>query len=208
MKKIKYYSHEIYSVITMLLITLSAIFVKPDTTQKIILLYAFIFLLHEWEENNYPGGFFDVMFGEVMNIKPVPSGKKLREARIYVYILLITLTFVPYFFHNHLWFILPIVYLGLIEGTAHTMSIIAFKLDRKYTPGMATALVQFILSVCTLYYLISNSLINLWQYLAAIPLLILGLFFMAFNGMKENNINIKTVPEMVKKNFKSRRNSH
>jgi hypothetical protein len=77
MKFIKHYNHEIYSVITLLLILFSAIFVIPNFTQKLALAYACIFLLHEWEENCYPGGFFDMMFGEVMHFDPVPAGKKL-----------------------------------------------------------------------------------------------------------------------------------
>ncbi|MBR4092178.1 MAG: hypothetical protein IKK28_15215, partial [Mogibacterium sp.] len=60
MKFIKYYSLEIYTFITLLLITLSAIFVIPDITRKIILAYMLIFVLHEWEEGHYPGGFIDL----------------------------------------------------------------------------------------------------------------------------------------------------
>jgi len=39
MKYIKYYSQEIYTVITLLLITASAIFITPDFTQKVVLVY-------------------------------------------------------------------------------------------------------------------------------------------------------------------------
>jgi hypothetical protein len=181
---------------------LSAIFVIPDITQKLTLTYALVFLLHEWEENNYPGGFFDMMFGEIMNLKPVPSGDKLRGARMYVYILLITLTFIPYFFHTQIWLILPIVYLGLIEGFSHTMSIKIFKLNRKYTPGMITAVCQFSLSTFTLYYLIQGNLISLWQYAVGLLILIVGLFLMARFGMAANGIKFSQVPKMIRENFK------
>ena len=60
-KFIKYYSQEIYTVITLLLVTASAIFITPDFTQKVMLVYIFLFLLHEWEEGVYPGGFVDMM---------------------------------------------------------------------------------------------------------------------------------------------------
>ena len=37
MKAIKYYSQEIYTVITLLFLTLSAIFITPDAVQKMVL---------------------------------------------------------------------------------------------------------------------------------------------------------------------------
>ncbi len=65
MRYLKYYSHEIFSVMILMLLTFSSVFVIPDITRRIALIYAFLFLLHEWEENNYPGGFFDMLFNEV-----------------------------------------------------------------------------------------------------------------------------------------------
>jgi hypothetical protein len=207
MKFIKHYNHEIYTVITLLLLTLSAIFVTPDITQKLALAYAFLFLLHEWEENNYPGGFFDMLFGEVMNFKPMPSKEKIREARIFVYLLLITLTFIPYFAHTYTWLILPLVYLGIIEGLiGHTLSIKVFKMNRKYTPGMVTALCLLALSIFTLWYVIRGNLIMLWQYGVGLLIIIVGLFCMARFGMAVNGIKFSEVPKMIKRNLKELRN--
>ena len=65
MKFIKYYSLEIYTFFSLLLITISAIFVTPDITRQIILAYILLFVLHEWEEGHYPGGFIDMDAGEI-----------------------------------------------------------------------------------------------------------------------------------------------
>jgi hypothetical protein len=202
---IRYYSHEFYTVITILLITLSAIFLTPDAAQKFALAYAAIFLLHEWEENNYPGGFFDVMLSEVMKFDPVPPEEKLRCARIYVYLLLLCLTLLPFCLHNHIWLILPFVYLGILEGFVHTNAPRIFRLKRKVVPGVVTAVCSFALSVFTLCYLIVNHLVNPWLYLAAVPILLCGLFVMGRFGMAANGIKFSEALARAKNNFKELR---
>ncbi len=203
MNHVKYYSHEVFSVLVLLLLTGSSIFVSPDLPQKIILVYAFLFLLHEWEENDYPGGFFDMLLGEVANFQPVPSGRKLRESRIGVYLLLTVLLFPPYFAHAHVWLVLPVVYLGIFEGLAHTLVIFAFKLNRRYTPGMITALCQITVSIIVLVVLAEKHLIKGWQYATGVPILIVGLMCMAIIGMRENHFKPTDMPKNVIRNFKA-----
>lgn len=200
MRFIRYYSHEIYSVLTILLILASALFVTPDMTQKLALIYAFIFLLHEWEENNYPGGFFKMLFGEIAGIEPVPSGDRLKESRRFVYILLVVFTFTPYFLHTQMWLLLPIVYLGFMEGVSHSIVMPRVILKRKYTPGMVTAICQFVLSTGALAYIIQTHSVKAWQYVVAVFIFILGLLFMAVNGMRANGIDPKTMPAQAKRN--------
>jgi hypothetical protein len=207
MQFIKYYSHEIYTVITLLLISLSAIFVTPDSAQKLALAYALLFLLHEWEENNYPGSFFKMLFGEIIRLEPVPSGAKLKESRIYLYTMLIVLTFTPYFLHMHIWLLLPIVYLAIFEGFSHSLIMPkVFKLNRNYTPGMVTALIMSVMGIFTLFYIIQGYQIEIWQYIAAFPILIAGLAFMAIGGMRSNGINPREIPKRIKKNIQELRN--
>ena len=206
MKFLRYYCHEIYSVITVLLILVSAIFVTPDSTQVLALVYAFLFLLHEWEENNYPGGFFNMLFGEIVGLNLDYSGDTLRESRRFVYILLIVFTFTPYIFHTYTWLILPIVYLGLVEGLSHSIVMPRVLLrDRRYTPGMVTAICQFIFSVGALGFIIYQGDVAVWQYIVSIFTLLLGLMFMAFNGIRSNGVNPKDIPKIAKKNIKALR---
>ena len=122
MKYIKYYSQEIYTVITLLLVTASAIYITPNFTQKVMLAYILLFLLHEWEEGVYPGGFVDMMMGEIINAGHLSTEQQQRESRIYIDVLLLILTFVPFFAHTHFWLVLPCVYLGFLEGFVHTAS--------------------------------------------------------------------------------------
>ena len=203
MRRVMYYSHEIFSVLVLVLLTASAVFVTPDVPQAVVLVFAFLFLLHEWEENDYPGGFFDMLLREVANIRPVPSGARLRESRVGVYLLLSAFIFPPYFLHEHAWLVLPIVYLGIFEGIAHTLVIHVFRLKRRYTPGMVTALCQITASVAALVVLAGGHLIEGWQYAAAVLILIAGLACMATIGMTHNGLRPTDMPRMMLRNLRA-----
>ena len=205
MKFIRHYFHEIYSVIIVLLLTLSAIFMTPDLTQQFVLAFTTLYLLHEWEETVYPGGFFNVLFGELINLEQVPTGERLLNARVYVYLMLMTFTFVPFFAHQHIWLILPYVYLGFLESFAHTQFPRIFRLERKVIPGWVTAVCQFVFSTYALYYLIANHLVKPWLYLAGFIIFICCFFLMGRCGMAANGINFREVPGKVKANLKARR---
>lgn len=207
MNFIRHYFHEIYSVIIILFLTLSAIFLTPDVTQKFVLAFATLYLLHEWEETVYPGGFFNVLFGEIINLQPVPSGERLLNARVYVYLMLLIFTFVPFFLHQHIWLILPFVYLSFLEGFAHTQFPRIFRLERKVIPGWVTAVCQFILGLYALYYLIVNHLVNPWLYLVGFLIFIGSFFMMGRCGMAANGVNFKEVPGKVKATYRLRRAS-
>lgn len=57
----KMYALEIYTVIAMLLITLVAMFMDDLTViQQFAVWTSFLCVLHEWEENRYPGGFLEL----------------------------------------------------------------------------------------------------------------------------------------------------
>jgi len=202
MRAIKYYSQEIYTVITLLFLTLSAIFITPDAVQKLVLAYAFLFLLHEWEEGVYPGGFVDMMMGEIIHTGFL-STEQQRESRIYIDLLLLVLTFLPFFAHSRPWLVLPCVYLGLLEGFVHTASIKIFKLNRFYTPGMVTAVCQFVFSAVVLVWIIRAQMILPWQYLAAF-LLLVCLFVCAQSQVAATNgMKYREMPKMIRANLKA-----
>ncbi len=199
---IKYYSEEIYSVITLFFLTLSAIFVTPTyLTQQLALAYALLYLLHEWEENAYPGGFVDMMVGEVMHAGVTVTTEGKKTSRIYVDTLLLIYVLVPYFLPQYLWLILPALYLGLLEGIVHTMSIPLFKLDRRYTPGMVTAITMFIFSVYALVLVIQNGTVEGWQYAVAVLLLLATFMPMQSQVMRANGMKYRELPKMLRTNL-------
>ena len=106
-KFIKYYALEIYTVISILILLIAGIIGNLSVIQKFVLVYIFLFILHEWEEMLYPGGFADLI-GKMLEID-VNSEMK-RASRIPTSILLLTFTIAPFILHNHPITILPIAF--------------------------------------------------------------------------------------------------
>lgn len=62
---IKYYALEIYTVLALSFIVATAVIVNLSTVQKLVVVDALLFVLHEWEEGHYPGGFIKLISGLV-----------------------------------------------------------------------------------------------------------------------------------------------
>ena len=77
------------------------------------------------------------------------SNEKQEMAHIPVAILLIAITFVPFFWQNGVVALIP-VYLGIFEALVHVVGIKLHKMSKPYTPGMFSALALLILSVYAL----------------------------------------------------------
>lgn len=201
MRFVKYYSLELYTVLSLLLIALSAIFVTPDVIQKFTLAYIFLFVLHEWEEGHYPGGFIDLITGLLGGGVEVSEETK-KGSRLYTGIYLLALTFIPYFAHSYAWLILPAVFLGLWEGIVHVLGIKIFQRKRPYTPGMITAECELVMSICVLWYFASHNLATPLQVLAGIVLMILGFMCMQRALVHSIGRKYRELPGMMRENFK------
>ena len=203
MRFIKYYSMEIYSVITVTLITMSAIFVSPDTVQKLVLAFALIFLLHEWEERDYPGGLVEILLPRLFADEMPDIDLRLlaRESRLPASILLMFLTLVPYIAHEHPWTLLLCIYLGIFEGIIHVAGIRIFKLPKPYTPGLVTAECELILSAYSLWYIISSHQVSGWQYVIALIISVASFMLMQSGAVRMIGIRYRDVPKLARKNI-------
>ncbi len=84
--------------------------------QKFVLVYIFLFVLHEWEEMKYPGSLTKLianMLGVDINTE------QERASRIPTSILLLTFTITPFVLYNYPITVLPLAFLGLFEGLVH-----------------------------------------------------------------------------------------
>ena len=198
MKFIKHYSLEIYTVISISLITFSAIWIQPDTAQRIILAYVFLFVLHEWEEGHYPGGFLELIAklatGRADGIAPEIS----RGSRLYTGLYLLALTMIPYFLHQYTWLVLPAAFLGLLEGFVHIAGIKLFQLKKPYTPGMVTAECECIFSLYIFYYLAHNNLAKPVHYLIGFLLMLFGFMCMQRTLAHSIGKRYRDLPAMIK----------
>lgn len=102
----KKYNLEILSLIMFGMITICAVFCKQlSLIQRAMLGYMFLFTLHEWEENRFPGGFSKLM-AKFFDIQI--TAKKEEASHIPVGILLILITFVPFFTQSVLIALVPV----------------------------------------------------------------------------------------------------
>ena len=154
-KFIKYYALEIYTVISMLILVIAGIMGDLSVIQKFVLVYIFLFILHEWEEGKYPGGFMD-MISSMIEINVTEEQRK--ASRIPTGILLLLFTIVPFCLDNYVIPILVTASLGVFEGLVHIFGIKLFHRNIPYTPGLVTAELELVTSVVLFVYLTKNHL--------------------------------------------------
>lgn len=159
---IRRYALEIYTVISLGLLLAGALMDNLSVVQKFVMVFNLLFILHEWEEMFYPGGFADLIAGVIG--KDVSTEQKLAS-RIPTSILLMAFTFVPFFWDECVIFILVTAVLGIFEGFVHMMAIRLFRLPKFYSPGMVTALLELFVSVALIVWLEQNDLASATDYI-------------------------------------------
>lgn len=193
------YNLEIITVIFFGMITICVVFSKQlGLIQRIMLGYMFLFTLHEWEETRFPGGFADLMvkfFGVEAN------ADQIAAAHIPVSVLLLAITFVPFFTQLPLPALVP-VYLGLFETLIHLVGIKLHKMDKPYTPGLVTGIMLGITSVIVLVTFSKQQLLSPSGYVWGIPLMILCFAAMQRTVLAIYGLGYKFVIANVKKKLK------
>ena len=193
---IKFYALEIYTVISMLALVIAGIVDDLSVIQKFVLVYIFLFVLHEWEEMKYPGGFAD-MIAKMIGIDL--DEKMKRQSRIPTSILLLTFTMTPLVFHQYPITVLPLAFLGLFEGIVHIFAIRLFRCPRFYSPGLVTAEIQAIVSIVLFVYLIQNNIVTGLDFV--IGFVFMAVCFMVMQKTLTMMIGYKysDLPKMLKK---------
>ena len=193
------YNLEIITVIFFGMITICVVFSKQlGLIQRIMLGYMFLFTLHEWEETRFPGGFADLMvkfFGVEAN------ADQIAAAHIPVSVLLLAITFVPFFTQLPLLALVP-VYLGLFETLIHLVGIKLHKMNKPYTPGLVTGIMLGITSVIVLVTFSKQQLLSPSGYVWGIPLMILCFAAMQRTVLAIYGLGYKFVIANVKKKLK------
>lgn len=199
---LRYYSLEIYTMLILLLITGSAIMVVPDLVQKLALGFALIFMLHEWEEGYYPGGFTDMVIGIVIGEGKTLTEEEERESRPYAAIILMVLSCVPFFLHQYEWLIIPAAFLGIFEGIIHIIVTKSFGKGKLYTAGLFTAECELILGIITIYIMCSGGLVKPIYYLYGFLLFLACFMWMQSQNVKLRGMRYRDFPKMARENVK------
>jgi len=191
----KHYSLEIYTVISMALIVVVALIGNLSFIQKMIVIDAFLFILHEWEEGHYPGGFADMVSNLIQ--KDVDIETK-RASRLPAGIFLLILTIMPFIFYKSSMIIMALATFGIIEGVVHTVGIRLFHRKHFYTPGMITAWLEFAVSIILIIYLVVNYPGHWYDYVFG-PLIMIAFFACLQKTMTLMvGINYSDMPEYLK----------
>lgn len=192
---IKYYALEIYTVLALSFIVAAAVIGNLSTVQKLVVVDALLFVLHEWEEGHYPGGFIKLISG-LVGIKV--DDEMSRASRIPAGILLLTLSIVPFVFDTTPLIIVAVATFGFIECFVHTMGIRLFRMKRFYTPGMVTAWLEFVVSVMMIAYLAVNDIARWYDYVFG-PLLMIVCFGLLQKTMTLMvGIRYSDMPKMIR----------
>lgn len=198
-KFIKHYALEIYTVLAMAFIVYAAMLGELSFIQKLVVFDSFLFILHEWEEGHYPGGFVN-MITELIGVEVSEETK--RASRIPAGILLLMLSIIPFVFDNVPLVTMAIATFGIIEGFVHTIGIRLFHTKRFYTPGMVTAWLELVVSGLMIAYLVANHLGQWYDYLFG-PIVM----FLCFGTLQKTmtlmvGINYGDMPKMIRRQWK------
>lgn len=200
-KFIKHYALEIYSVIAMLLITLVAIFMPQLTIiQSFTVFLSFIYILHEWEEGRYPGGFLDLI---QKNILQMDLSQEVKlGSRLITGVFLLVFTIVPFFWGDAIpMFALAMATFSIFEGCVHIAGIKIFKLEKKYTPGLVTAEIEAVTAIALVVYIAVNHLGAWYDYVFA-PFVFLACFAcMQRTLMATIGLRYKDMPALIRRRF-------
>ncbi len=124
--------------------------------QRIMIGYMFLFTLQEWEETCFPGGFAKLM-SKFFGLEVTQD--KENASHIPVVVLLVVITFVPFFTQAPLLALVP-VYLGLFETFIYIIGIKIHKMEKPYTPGLVSALLLCVASASVLIIFSKNELVK------------------------------------------------
>ena len=193
------YNLEIMTVIFFGMITICAVFSNQlGLIQRIMLGYMFLFTLHEWEETRFPGGFADLM---VKFFGVEAKSDQIAAAHIPVSVLLLVITFVPFFTQLPLLALVPI-YLGLFETFIHLVGIKIHKMNKPYNPGMVTGIMLGVTSVIVLVLYSKEQLLSGSGYVWGIPLMIVCFAAMQRTVLAIYGLGYKFVIKNVKKKLR------
>ena len=118
--------------------------------QKIIIIATCIVTLHEWEEQRFPGGFFELMSRIwQLDLSNIDLHDMYAKPDIFIF----AITCLALIFPNALFLSCAVLLLGVFEGFIHIMGIKLAKLERPYTPGMITGEFFAVFSISCIIFL-------------------------------------------------------
>ena len=200
---IKHYALEIYTLISLLLLLVGALTDDLSIVQKFVMVYVLLFVLHEWEEMYYPGGFIVLISGMIgRNV----SDEQKRASRIAAGILLLAFTIIPFYWDSCVIAILVTAVFGIFEGFVHLMAIRLFRLKKFYSPGLVTAFMELLTSVALIIYINQNNMATAIDYIAGVGIMMLCFIAMQKSLTMMIGLKYSEMPKMVRRQWSKTEN--
>lgn len=198
----KKYSLEILSLLMFGMISACAVFCKQlSLVQRAMLAYMFLFTLHEWEENRFPGG-FSVLMARFFGIRITAAQEEASHSPVGC--LLVLITWIPFFTKSGLIALIP-VYLGIFEAIVHVAGIKLHKMEKPYTPGLFTALCLCVTSVCVLTVFSKQQIVRGAEYAWGVLLMVLSFLAMQRTVIAIFGLRYKDLARLAKQKIRGDR---
>ena len=194
MKKLIRYNLEIFTGILLVFCVVTLILWKDTSlVRKLAAGYMLLYVMHEWEEGRFPGGFYDLFFGRI--------GAEVKGSRYAMHVpaavMIIIFTLLPWFFDSVYLLLIPPIGLSLFEGFIHTFGIKLMKMKKPYTPGMVTAWMMFAFAIYSIHVLPP---LGAKSWLIGIGLLLIEFISMQRTFIHLAGYSYRELIPMVKKN--------
>ena len=193
---IRKYNLELLTAFMVVVMVITICLPAPSLVRKVLAVYMLLFILHEWEETRFPGGFANLMT-KFFGIST--SRGKLEWAHIPVSVLLVAILLIPYLFDSVAMLTLIPAFLGILEGLIHVVGIKLHKMTKPYTPGMITALCLLVTSVWVFWTFASTHLVSGTDFILGAVFMILAFACMQRTVIAIYGLHYSDLIEFVKK---------
>ena len=148
---------------------------QMDILRRLMLMSFAAFLLHEFEEYRFPGG-FPAVWNIVFNNSDVPDRYPLNQnSTMIVNLMLAYIVYLlPVLFPNVIWLGLAPILMGLTQFFVHGI-VLNTKMKSLYNPGLAVVVfIQIPLGIYYIWHITSNGLAQGVDWLLAVVYMILA----------------------------------
>lgn len=150
--------------------------VDMGVLQRLLFMNFIVILLHQYEEYGFPGGEPAIM-NMALQSSPTPTIYPLNQNSAMITNVGASYLFylIPVFFPNVIWLGLAPMLFAMMQFVVHGI-LTPKKLGQFYNPGLAAVILGHIpLGVYYIYYIHSNGIVTLWDWLFAIMYLVIFL---------------------------------
>lgn len=178
------------------IVVIAAVFVWDGLllTQKCVVVITVVVTLHEWEEQRFPGGFFDLMTKK-MGITATPEQMTRMLAK--PDLLMFVLTALALVAKDVAFFSIAAIFFGIVEGLVHIAGIKLVSTEKPYTPGMITGVIYAVVSIVSIVLLAQHGTLGAIDWILGALWLIVCFVVMELSVWRAAGLNPSQIRERM-----------